>query len=172
MLNNIRPFIKEDLLMLEEILTDKEVILLTGSDSTFDRKVVYEWYQSRNEQSNRLDLALVDKDRNKIVGEVVLNEYDKLTHRMNFRILIGKDGRNRGLGSEATQLICDYIFKQTDLSALTLSVFAFNPRAKHVYEKVGFEVTSIDENALEHEGKMIDSINMILTRENYLKKQD
>lgn len=90
---------------------------------------------------------------------------------MNFRILIGPKGRNRGLGTEATQLIIDYIFMNTTLNQLTLSVFDFNPRAKHVYVKVGFVKDSIDENELEFEETWIDSINMKLTRENWLKRK-
>lgn len=106
-----------------------------------------------------------------MVGEVVVNLYDEKSHSMNFRILIGPRGRNRGLGTEATQLIIDYVFKNTTLSQLTLSVFDFNPRAKYVYEKVGFAIYSIDKNELEFEGKWIDSINMNLTRENWLNKE-
>lgn len=165
----LRPFKTEDVPLLEKILTDKEVILLTGSDDNIDLAVTRQWYQTRNDQTDRLDLAIVDKETDRIVGEVVLNEYDEASHTMNFRILIGKEGRNRGFGSEATKLFCNYIFEHTDLNALTLSVFAFNPRAKHVYEKAGFEVTSVDKNELEHEGEMIDSINMKLTRDKHLK---
>lgn len=168
----LRPFRKEDLPHLEEILTDKEVITLTGSDDSFDREVIYDWYKTRNFQNDRLDLALVDKQSEQIMGEVVLNEYNPDDHSMNFRILIGKEGRDRGLGTEATQIFCDYAFKQTDLDALTLSVFSFNPRAQHVYEKVGFKKISVDKNEIEFDGQMIDSINMMLTREIWEKTND
>lgn len=166
----LRPFYESDLTLVEEILTEKEAIRLTGSKDNFDTKFVRKWYLSRNEQTDRLDLAIEDKKLNELVGEVVVNEYNEKDHSMNFRILIGKRGRNRGLGTEATQLICDYIFTDADLNLLTLSVFAFNPRAQHVYEKVGFLVNSIDENELEHDGEWIDSINMKLTRETWERK--
>lgn len=168
----LRPFKEEDLLHLEEILTDKEVIKLTGSDATFNQEVVYNWYKTRNNQKDRLDLAIVDKQTHKIAGEVVLNEYNPENHSMNYRILIGKEGRDRGFGTEVTHLFCNYVFKQTDLKALTLSVFAFNPRAQHVYEKVGFKEVSVDQNELEYEGKRIDSINMILTHEMYVEAEE
>ena len=45
----------------------------------------------------------------------------------------------------------------------------FNPRARKVYEKVGFVIDSIDETELEFEGEWIDSINMKLTRENWIR---
>lgn len=167
----LRPFRDGDFPLIEECIVDDEVIKLTGSTPTFDRESVIHWYNTRNEQTDRLDLAIVDGKLDTLVGEVVVNLYDEKKQSMNFRILIGPRGRNRGLGTEATQLMIDYVFTNTALNQLTLSVFAFNPRAMKVYEKVGFIVESIDENELEFEGKWIDSINMILTRDSWLKRR-
>ncbi|MCM3455815.1 GNAT family N-acetyltransferase [Heyndrickxia oleronia] len=167
----LRPFKDEDFPYIEECLKDPEVLKLTGSSSDFDRESILKWYSTRNEQTDRLDLAIVDKSHGILVGEVVVNLYDENSHSMNFRILIGPRGRNRGLGTEATKHIIDYVFKSTTLNQLTLSVFDFNPRAKYIYEKVGFEIESIDENDLEFEGKWIDSINMKLTRENWINRE-
>ncbi|WP_456276377.1 GNAT family N-acetyltransferase [Bacillus sp. AK128] len=167
----IRPFKEGDFPYIEECLKDPEVIKLTGSTPDFDRESIFKWYQTRNEQNDRLDLAIVDLEQDILVGEVVANLYDEKSQSMNFRILIGPRGRNRGLGTEATQLFIDYIFQNTKLNHLTLGVYAFNPRAKNVYEKIGFVVESIDENELEYEGEWIDSITMQLTREEWLKRQ-
>jgi RimJ/RimL family protein N-acetyltransferase len=116
-----------------------------------------------------LDLAIVDRSKGILVGEVVVNLYDEKNQCMNFRILIGPRGRDRGLGTEATRLFINYLFSHTALKTLTLSVFDFNPRAKRVYEKLGFLVESIDENELEFEGEWIDSVNMKLTRKDWLR---
>lgn len=165
----LRPFKAGDFPYLEECLTDPEVHKFTGSGSDFDRDTVMQWYNTRNEQTDRLDLAIVDKSTDILVGEVVVNLYDEQNQSMNFRILIGPRGRNRGLGTEATQLMIDYIFKNTQLNQLNLGVYAFNPRAIKVYEKIGFVVDSIDKNDLEYEGEWIDAFNMILTRENWMR---
>ena len=167
----LRPFKPEDFPYLEECLTDPETIKFTGSDSDFDRDFVMQWYNTRNDQTDRLDLAIVDKSTDILVGEVVANLYDEQNQSMNFRILIGPRGRNRGLGTEATQLMVDYIFNNTNLNQLTLGVYAFNPRAIKVYEKIGFVVDSVDKNDLEYEGEWIDAFNMILTREKWMKSQ-
>jgi diamine N-acetyltransferase len=65
----------------------------------------------------------------------------------------------------------DYVFEHTNLNQLTLSVYEFNPRARTVYEKIGFVFESLDKNDLEFEGKWIDSINMKLTRENWKQRK-
>ncbi|MFG6115552.1 GNAT family N-acetyltransferase [Halobacillus sp. MO56] len=166
----LRPFKEEDFPYIEECLKDSEVIKLTGSTTDYDKDAVQEWYNTRNKQTDRLDLAIVDQSQNILVGEVVVNLYDENSNSMNFRILIGPRGRNRGLGTEASQRMIDYVFNHTKLNQLTLSVYDFNPRAKHVYQKVGFVVENVDENELEFEGEWIDSINMKLTRNDWLVK--
>lgn len=163
----LRPFAVEDVECMVECIEDPEVIKLTGSQTNFSMDTLINWYSTRNEQVDRLDLAIVDKSNNIVVGEVVINEYDKKNHSMNFRILIGPRGRNKGLGTESTKLMIDYIFQNTDLKQLTLGVYAFNPRAQRVYEKVGFVIASVDKDELEFEGEMIDLINMVITRENW-----
>lgn len=167
----LRPFkAEEDFRYIEECLKDPVVLKYTGSSDEYDREKVYKWYRSRNEQIERLDLAIIDQAQDVLVGEAVVNLYDEKQQSMNFRILIGARGRDRGLGTEASRLIIDYVFKNTDLKFLTLSVFAFNPRAMKVYEKLGFVTSSVDKNELEFEGKWIDSITMKLTREDWMKR--
>ena len=167
----LRPFRPEDLGFLEECLVDPEVNKYTGSDACFDRDFVIQWYNTRNIQEDRLDLAIVDKIQQIPVGEAVINEYDEIKHSMNFRILIGPKGRDKGFGTEATKLMIDYIFKNTDLTQITLGVYAFNPRAKRVYEKIGFVLESIDKDDLEYEGELIDAYNMVLTRDRWSSLQ-
>lgn len=167
----LRPFQDEDLPFIEECLKDPEVIKLTGSTDDYDENAVVKWYKTRNEQKDRLDLAIVDQALNVLVGEVVANLYQEEKQSMNFRILIGPRGRDRGFGTEATGLFMDHLFQNTKLNQLTLSVFDFNPRAKKVYEKAGFIVESVDKQELEFEGEWIDSINMIMTRDNWLKSR-
>ena len=96
----LRPFEMGDVEYMEESINDPEVLKFTASSDDLDREFLIQWYSTRNQQIDRLDLAIVDKSNNVVVGEVVVNEYDEDKHSMNFRILIGPRGRNRGLGTE------------------------------------------------------------------------
>lgn len=165
----LRPFQPEDISFMEESIKDPEVKKFTGSSGDYDTKALSDWYNTRNQQEDRLDLAIVDKNTEEVVGEAVINEYDEDKESMNYRILIGPRGRDRGFGSEATKLMVDYVFEHTVLKQVTLGVYAFNPRAQRVYEKVGFIIESVDRAELEHEGKWIDAYNMTLTRERWEK---
>ncbi|WP_026828494.1 GNAT family N-acetyltransferase [Exiguobacterium artemiae] len=166
----LRPFEAKDLPLIEQCLRDPEVLKLTGSEADFDWETLKTWYGTRHDQPDRLDLAVIDKATGTLVGEVVVNDYQSSDHSMNFRILIGEAGRNRGLGTEATRLLINYLFQETSLARLTLSVFDFNPRARHVYEKLGFQVTGVEQDDLEVDGQRVDSILMVLTRERYFEQ--
>ena len=136
----LRPFVDDDVAAFQAALADPEVARLTGGPSgeAFDLGRLRAWYGTRNSQTDRLDLAVLDRATGACVGEVVLNEWDGHNRSCNFRTLIGPAGRDRGLGTEAVRLIVGYGFEQLGLHRISLEVFAFNPRARRVYEKVGF----------------------------------
>ena len=50
-----------------------------------------------------------------------------------------------GLGTAALRKFMDFIFEDTDIKSISLSVFDFNQSAKRVYEKLGFEIAEVVE---------------------------
>ena len=143
----LRPFRDGDAEVMAQILSDPEVRRLTGSvESTAEAERpqplddrLRDWYATRNDQADRLDLAIEDAASGTLVGEVVLNEVDldgadlqpagarrPRGARPGARHRGGRPGD--GLRHRAPR----------DCAAITLEVFEFNPRARRVYEKVGY----------------------------------
>jgi RimJ/RimL family protein N-acetyltransferase len=177
----LRPFQERDITAMADILTDPEVLRLTGSvHSTAEAGVgagaesvpfdaaTRSWYETRADHQDRLDLAVVAADSDMCVGEVVLNEWSPDNEVCNFRILLGPGGRNRGLGSEATRLVVDYAFQSTNINRIELDVYAFNPRARHVYEKAGFLFEGTKRSALKFDGEYVDADGMAILRSDWL----
>ncbi|MFC7403514.1 GNAT family N-acetyltransferase [Georgenia alba] len=165
----LRPFVPEDVDRIAVILADPDVQRLTGSvHSTAEAHAaspepdarVRDWYSTRNEQEDRLDLAVVDKVAGTCVGEVVLNDWDAGNQSCGFRILLGPEGQNRGFGTEATRLILGYAFRTLGLHRVALEVYAFNPRAQRVYEKAGFVVEGVARDALRFDDEWVDAVTM------------
>lgn len=166
----LRPFRDGDVEVMAQILSDPEVGRLTGSVETTaeaerphpldDR--LRQWYASRNDQADRLDLAVEDAATGALVGEVVLNEVDRATRTCNLRVLIGPEGRDRGLGTEAVALATAYGLEVVGLRRVTLEVFDFNPRARHVYEKVGYRVVGERPAALLFDGVEVAAVDMAI----------
>lgn len=141
-------------------MDDREVRRLTGSHGEVDEERAREWLRTRQDQTDRLDLAVVDRTNGACVGEAVLNGWDPDNRSCGFRILIGPAGRDRGLGTEATQLIVGYGFEELGLHRISLEVYAFNPRARRAYEKVGFVAEGVLRDALCWAGEWVDATVM------------
>jgi RimJ/RimL family protein N-acetyltransferase len=171
----LRPFTPADIDAMGPILADPDVIRLTASAHTSaaveemaarpeldDRTRT--WYATRAGQADRLDLALVDRATDACVGEAVLNEWSPEDRSANLRILIGPDGRDRGLGSEAVRLLVDHAFAATRLERISLEVLDSNPRARRVYEHAGFVEEGRLRAASRFDGEPVDVIVMALLR--------
>ncbi len=156
----LRVLDEEDFPAMKAAMADPEVGRLTGSHAPVDDERALEWLRTRKDQPDRLDLAIVDKATGETVGEAVLNEYDPDNQACNFRILIGPNGRDRGLGTEATRLIVGYGLEVLGLHRISLGVYAFNPRAQRAYEKAGFVVEGRLRDDLLWDGEWVDSIVM------------
>jgi RimJ/RimL family protein N-acetyltransferase len=169
----LRPFTPADIDAMAAVLADPEVNRLTGSvHSTAEaaaRPPVHDdatrrWYETRAEQDDRLDLAIVDRASDRCVGEAVLNHWEPENQACSFRILVGPEGRDRGLGSEATRLMLRHAFTATDLYRVELGVYAVNPRARHVYERAGFTVEGTRRAAFVLDGERVDEVLMAVLR--------
>jgi RimJ/RimL family protein N-acetyltransferase len=163
----LRPFAKNDWEEMIKILDDLELKRLTGSvtsdeeanatDSPEEVERIKQWYLNRNEQNDRLDLAIVDIETGLVVGEAVFNEYEEETGNVNFRILIGRAGRNKGLGSEAVSLFIRYGMTELQLHKIGMEVYSFNPRAERVYQKAGFVLEGVKREDFIYNGEYIDT---------------
>jgi RimJ/RimL family protein N-acetyltransferase len=177
----LRPFQPPDIAAMADILQDPDVLRLTGSvHSTAEAGAgardgagqldpeTRRWYDTRADQKDRLDLAVIAADSGTCVGEVVLNEWSPDNDDCNFRILLGPAGRDRGIGSEATRLVVDHAFGSTGINRIGLEVYAFNPRARHVYEKAGFVSEGTRRAALKFDGRYVDAEVMSILRSDWL----
>ena len=166
----LRPLRADDAEVMAQILSDPQVRLLTGSvESTAEAAepqplddTLVQWYATRAEQVDRLDLAIEDPS-GQLVREVVLNDVDRGARTCNPRVLIGPAGRDRGLGTEAVGLVTAYGIQGLGLDRITLEVLEFNPRARRVYDKVGYVETGRREEALVVDGVGVAAIDMAVS---------
>jgi len=167
----LRQVTEDDYPALALAMDDPDVARLTGSHGEIGEEKAREWYRTRQDQTDRLDLAIVDKASGRVVGEAVLNDWDPDNECCNFRILIGPEGQGRGLGTEATRLIVGYGIEEVGLHRISLGVYAFNPRAQRAYEKAGFVVEGVLRDALRWDGEWIDEVVMSVLATDWLQSK-
>ena len=152
----LRPVQIADAARLAEL--DDETLRLTGTHRTHSLEELEEWYRSRADQEDRLDLSVIEKATGEWAGEVVLNDLNRDNRSCGFRILlVGPTYFGRGLGTEATTLVLAHAFATIGLHRIELEVYAFNPRARHVYEKAGFVHEGTKRQALLWKGDWVDA---------------
>ncbi|GAA1382548.1 GNAT family N-acetyltransferase [Catellatospora chokoriensis] len=164
----LRPLRATDAPALAASTLDPDVDRLTGTHTTFSLDVLERWYASRAEHDDRLDLAIVEQATGETTGEVVLSDLDARNRSCSFRIaLFGGRFFGRGLGTEASRMVLDYAFGTVGVHRIGLEVFAFNPRARRVYEKVGFVLEGTKRDALCWDGDWVDAHIMSVLAEGW-----
>ncbi|GAA2251422.1 GNAT family protein [Streptomyces amakusaensis] len=158
----LRPITADDVPALIPMFRDPESARLTGGhrDSAMEEDRIRAWYGGVGDRDGRVDLAVVERATGRVVGEAVLNEWDEENESCNFRISCVSGVLGRGLGTEATRLLVGHGFETLGLHRISLEVYAFNPRARRVYEKVGFTAEGVLRDALLWEGERVDSVVM------------
>ncbi len=174
----LRPFEEKDFEIMCEILNEPGLKKLTGSVSSDEEanaaplpeetEKIRKWYMTRNEQKDRLDLAVVYKENDQIIGEVVFNEYDEETNNVNFRVLLSETSCNKGVGTEAISMFIQYGMEELELHKISLEVFSFNSRAERVYQKVGFKLEGIKREDFLYNQEYIDTKIYGLLKADYL----
>lgn len=162
-----------DVTRLHGLMGDLEVSRLTGSIHADEEADEQPWTVEQLHEicarwardADRLVWALVDRASGTVVGESVLLDHDPGNASIGFRIWIS-GARDRGLGTEATRLSVAHAFDRLGLHRVELEVYAFNPRARRVYEKVGFVLEGTKRQALRYADGWVDCHVMgILARE-------
>ena len=165
---HLRPLAAGDADAMYAAVRSEEGNRLTGTQRTFTREQMARWCERVAEAEARVDCAIVSADDGRFLGEVVLNDIDDTNRSANFRIaLAGTEHYGKGYGTEAARLMLAYGFERLRLHRVELEVFAFNTRAVHVYEKLGFRREGVRREVLFMDGCYHDAIVMGLLRREY-----
>ena len=141
---------------LWQSLQDPEGMRLTGTTTTFTRAQVDQWTATIGDRPGRYDWAITPaavRDgrpvSDELIGEIVLNEVDEDARSANLRLQMLPDYRGRGYGRDAIFQVLRFAFDGVAQSAgsdglgpglhrVSLDVLSINPRARALYESLGF----------------------------------
>ena len=87
------------------------------------------------------NFAIVDADKNELIGNCGLMTVDNIQRKAELGIFIGnKEYWGKGYGQEAIELLLNFGFNILNLNNIMLKVYGFNKRAIKCYEKCGFKL--------------------------------
>jgi len=166
----LRPLVAGDAEAMYASLDDAETLRLTGTQSSFTYEQVQRHCEHVEQAEDRLDyvIEVVGEVAGQPIGEAVLNCVDEINRSASFRIAIWKgDDRNKGIGTKATRLLVRHGFETVGLNRIELEVYSFNPRARRVYENIGFKLEGTRRQALLWDGEAVDAHMMAMLRSEF-----
>ena len=106
-------------------------------------------------------VCLIADDRP--IGTVGLFDLDLVNGSAGLGIMIGEPrDRGRGHGTDALEAIVRFGFASLRLERIWLIVFDFNPGARRVYERVGFQHEGVQRHAIFRDGRFFDEHRMAI----------
>ena len=137
----LRPIRAQDAKGMWDMCQDEEGNRLTGTVVEFTRDQIDQWCASVAERDARADWAITHGS-DEYLGEIVINSIDSHSMNANLRLSLRPGQRGRGFGGEAISLVLDYVFAPAPeglgLHRVSLDVLSINPRARALYESLGF----------------------------------
>ncbi len=133
--------------------------MISRKTRVYDREGEREWVRAHLEQ-NTLVFSMLERATGRFIGNI---EYMQVADGAAvLGIAVTAAMQDRGFGTEAVRRFVRYGFETLPVDAVALSVYPFNPRARHVYEKCGFTVCGEPEED--------DSVPMRVSREDFMRQ--
>jgi len=146
------------------ISNEKELIQFAGP--LFSYPLTNDQLETYSASKKRRVCKVILDETGEVIGNCEFN-YENEFPRIS-RVLIGDSiHRNKGIGTEIIRKMATDLFSDATILMIDLNVFAWNDRAIHCYEKLGFRInrTSVFEQVVD--GQIWENHNMILRREDF-----
>ncbi|GED58698.1 GNAT family protein [Brevibacillus formosus] len=167
----LRPIGTEDTELYFRSLFNKETRMLTGTQKHFTREQIHQYIANKGQDASSVLLLICLCENDQVIGDVQIGDIDSKNRSAFIRISIDQNAyQGKGYGSEALLLMLDYGFGILNLHRIELNVFAFNERAIHTYEKLGFQREGVQRQALYYNHAYHDSILMSMLADEYRAK--
>ena len=166
----LREYRKEDLPTVVSYLNNPEVKKYMKPGVPFPLTLTDEekWFEHQSFLNPNYNFAIETQSDGKYIGGCGLKDVDWKNRHTEVGIFIGDvEYQGKGYGTDAMNVLIDFIFKEMDLNKIKLDVYAFNERAIKSYEKCGFVVEGRFKDELFRFGKYHDTIRMALFKSEY-----
>lgn len=164
----LRPLERADAPRIVPWLNDPEITRTLSVHRPLNLQNEEEFIAKVANSEHDVVLCIVVKESDAFIGVTGLHEIDFKNRHANFGISIGeKTEWSKGYGTDATSLMVQYAFETLNLNRVRLLVYDNNPRARRVYERVGFKPEGILRQERFAEGRYWDTVTMAILREEW-----
>lgn len=163
-----RPIEKSDLEILRSLHNDESTYLNMATIDLVDENKQISWWENLhlNRNDNRFTICFAN-DQDTILGRLRIQNIDKQNSNCEIGLDILPEKRGKGYGILSYQMVLEYLFNQHNMHMIYVKVADFNPKAKHLYEKVGFQQTGFFKDYLYRHGKYWNYLIMCITKNDF-----
>lgn len=142
--NNVylRPLEPTDLNFAYEMENDESVWEASHTNTPFSRFVIKKYLENADQDiytTKQLRLVICSTETKKSLGFIDIFEFDPYSHRAGIGIIIKDSGnRNKGIGSDALELVIKYSFHHLNLHQLYVNISTDNEASLSLFTKYGF----------------------------------
>lgn len=135
-----------DLDFLYELENNPKIWEISGTVTPYSKQVLRIYLDNAHRDIydvKQLRLCICENP-GKLVGLIDLFEFDPKNRRAGLGIVVlQNEDRNKGVGSEAIQLLNQYAFETLNLHQLYANVASDNEASVHLFKKMGFEEVGV-----------------------------
>jgi ribosomal-protein-alanine N-acetyltransferase len=119
------------------------------------------YIQNITSSRNAVMFAVCDKENDLHIGNIKLDNFDWVNRTCELGLLLGdRSYWGKGVGTQVMALTLQYAFQQLNIRKVVLAVYANNPAAVRLYEKVGFQKEGCLRDQIFYKGEYIDKYYM------------
>lgn len=166
----LRPFREADLELWASWFNNQDTVQFMEQGffpctAEEQKKRLETMYDSRE----NLQLAIVTKDGERLVGTVGLHGIDWIHRTADISVILGDASvRGKGIGREAVKLLIEHGFKKLGLHKLTAGMVASNEKSYQLFRSLGFKDEARFREQLFIQGRHQDLIKLGLLASEFL----
>lgn len=166
----LAPITSEDSPTLWKWINNREQVLFSAQYKPVHKSQHEEWFASIQRRSDVVIFGIRLQETNKLIGSCQLHSIHPVHRTAELQIRIGEvSERGKGYGTEATNQLLLFAFKDLNLHRVYLHVLGDNAAALRMYEKIGFKREGALRQAAYIDGKYLDVVVMGILREEYAR---
>jgi len=167
----LRTVRKDDLNVLAELMSDREIASLCGEVYPVTEKSLDEFYQKCQTTQDRIWFVVIDRKTDTIIGETGFLRIFMPWRTADYSLIIWNRAHwNKGYGKEIASLMLDYGFNDLNFHRLAIGVVANNKRAVRFWKSIGFVEEGKQIDGYYTKGEYSDFVMMSLLEQNFRKR--
>lgn len=143
----LRALEPEDLEFVYAIENNESVWEVSNTQTPYSRFLIKQYLENAHQDiyvAKQLRLAICLNDTQKAIGLIDLFDFDPKNSRAGLGLVIADlESRNKGIGSEALELVINYSFQQLQLHQLYANIGSNNEISLQLFTKFGFQKIGI-----------------------------